>query len=184
MAWLRDDGGIDVLVVCTGNLCRSPIMAALLAAAAPELTVRSAGTHATRGVGWHPLAVQALAESGLPASGTSRRLRPSDVRNAALILTAESMHRAVAIRMEPSAAERTFPLLQAERLVAQEPAPPGSGPAALAAHLRALLASAEPLRADDLPDPLLGTLDDFRQCRDTVQHAIARLVPALRTSAA
>ena len=184
MAWLRDGGDIDVLVVCTGNLCRSPIMQTVLAAAAPALTVRSAGTHATRGVGWHPLAVQALAEVGLPASGTSRRLRPSDVRSASLILTAEAMHRAVAIRMDASAGERTFPLLEAERLLARSPAPAGS-PAALAAHLRMLLAE-DPREsgADDLPDPLLGTLDDFRRCRDTVQRATAGLVTALSTSAA
>lgn len=184
MAWRREDG-TDVLVVCTGNLCRSPIMATLLSASAPELVVRSAGTHAPRGVGWHPLAIQALAETGLPASGTSRRLRPSDVRSASLILTAEAMHRAVAVRMDPTAADRTFPILAAERLLAHVPAPPGTGSAALAARLRILLADDPGLPgADDLPDPLLGALDDFRRCRDTVQRAIARIAPALRTSAA
>ena len=184
MAWRREDG-TDVLVVCTGNLCRSPIMATLLSAAAPELVVRSAGTHAPRGVGWHPLAIQALAETGLPAAGSSRRLRPSDVRGASLILTAESMHRAVAVRMDPTAADRTFPILEAERLLGRAPMPAGSGPAALAARLRTLLADdPRPPGADDLPDPLLGALDDFRRCRDTVRRALTRIAPALRTSAA
>jgi protein-tyrosine-phosphatase/predicted ATP-grasp superfamily ATP-dependent carboligase len=34
-----------VLVVCTGNICRSPVVERLLAAASPDLEVRSAGVH-------------------------------------------------------------------------------------------------------------------------------------------
>jgi protein-tyrosine phosphatase len=40
----------SILVVCEGNICRSPMAEGLLAAALPELDVRSAGLNALSGV--------------------------------------------------------------------------------------------------------------------------------------
>ena len=121
----------DVLVVCTGNLCRSPIIATLLSASVPSLTVRSAGTAAPRGRPWHPLAVEALAEVGYEVAGQARRLKAADVAAASLVLTAEGLHRAVAVHLDPTAEGRTFTLLEAARLLRIAPAPAGIGATAL-----------------------------------------------------
>jgi protein-tyrosine phosphatase len=170
---------IDVLVVCTGNLCRSPIIATLLAAAVPSLTVRSAGTGAPEGEPWHPLAVAALAEVGHDVSGRARRLRVADVTSATLVLTAEGVHRGAVVGLDPAAENRCFTLIEAARLLRLAPARAALGPAGLTEHLAAAL-HAHPLEHDDdLPDPLLGTIDDFRACRTQVEEALGALVPAL-----
>ncbi len=67
-----------LLVVCTGNTCRSPMGEALLRRmleeAGIEAEVRSAGTHAARGWPAHPLASAVAREAGLELS--SHRSQP------------------------------------------------------------------------------------------------------------
>src|SRR4051794_17034374 len=179
MSWRRSVAPIDVLVVCTGNMCRSPMIASLLQAAAPSLTVRSAGTGAPVGQPWHPLAIEALAEVALSVSGQARQLTAPDVRAAKLILTGEGTHRAIAAQLDASAEDRAFTLLEAARLLEASPAAGGIGPTALAEHLSAALDADPSEHDDDLPDPLYGTLADFRVCRETARDALAVLVPSL-----
>lgn len=79
-----------VLVVCHGNLCRSPFAAALLRDRLPEVEVRSAGLHAASGHEAAPDAVTAAARLGVALEG--HRTRPvdtSDVQRADLILAME-----------------------------------------------------------------------------------------------
>jgi protein-tyrosine phosphatase len=171
---------IDVLVVCTGNLCRSPMIATLLAAAVPSLTVASAGTAAPLRRPWHPLAVETLAELGHVVIGRARRLRRADVAAASLVLTAEGLHRARVVQLDPSAEDRAFTLLEAARLLRDAPAPAGIGPQRLATHLAEALRANPAEYDDDLADPLLGDIKQFRRTRDEIQAALVALVPALR----
>ncbi|MEJ5990742.1 low molecular weight protein-tyrosine-phosphatase [Ramlibacter sp. PS3R-8] len=55
----------NILVLCEGNICRSPMAAALLAAAAPDLHVTSAGLGALVGHPADPLATRLMAERGV-----------------------------------------------------------------------------------------------------------------------
>lgn len=182
--WRRATDPVDVLVVCTGNLCRSPIMETLLAASAPSTTVRSAGTAAPGGRPWHPLALAALAEAGHDVTGTARRLRARDIGAATLVLTAAGRHRARVVQLDPTAEQRCFTLLEAARLVQIAPAPEGIGPAGLAHHLASALRDNSTEQDDDLPDPITGTLDDFRACRTRVEGAVSLLSAALEGPAA
>lgn len=61
----------SVVVVCTGNVCRSPMAAALLAmrAAGHKLAVGSAGVAALVGHAPPPAAVELMAERGVDISG-------------------------------------------------------------------------------------------------------------------
>jgi protein-tyrosine phosphatase len=54
-----------ILVVCEGNICRSPMAEALLAAALPKVRVSSAGLGALIGRPADELAVQLMRERGL-----------------------------------------------------------------------------------------------------------------------
>ena len=84
-----------VLVICTGNVCRSPLAAALLAdrlsrEGYPSIRVESAGTHVARPAPPLPYVVQVLAERGIDISGHRARLvTPEMLRRAALVLVME-----------------------------------------------------------------------------------------------
>ena len=170
---------IDVLVVCTGNLCRSPMIQTVMSYALPGRVIRSAGTAAPNGQEWHPLTTEVLAEHGYHVSGTAHRLRKQHVRDAKLILTAEGAHRGIVVGMDESAADRTYTLLEAERLLREVPARPGLGAASLALHLALALRMHPHEYDDDLPDPIAGTKEDFRACLRTVRYALEPIVHVL-----
>ena len=55
----------NILVICIGNICRSPIAEGLLKRALPEKTVRSAGIGAMIGYPADPFAIQLMQEQGI-----------------------------------------------------------------------------------------------------------------------
>lgn len=63
----------QVLVICNGNICRSPLAAALLAREMPHLRVLSAGLNALVGQAADPLAIQVGAAHGLDLSAHRAR---------------------------------------------------------------------------------------------------------------
>lgn len=76
-----------VLILCTGNSCRSHMAEAILRAAAGDLIeVHSAGSHPAGYV--HPLAIRVLAEIGLDLSGhTSKHMDTFLDRDIATVIT-------------------------------------------------------------------------------------------------
>jgi len=89
----------NVLFVCTGNICRSPLAAALLLRALKErgvdVTVTSAGTGAWDGAPASEGAYLVGLERGLDLSGHRARLLSRElVEQADLILTMARHHRA------------------------------------------------------------------------------------------
>ncbi|HXQ27685.1 MAG TPA: hypothetical protein VN848_00320 [Gemmatimonadales bacterium] len=89
-----------VLLVCTGNICRSPLAAALLeralgARGAAEIEVSSAGTGAWDGAPVSEGAYLVGLEQGLDLSGHRARLVTRDlVEQSDLVLTMARHHRA------------------------------------------------------------------------------------------
>ncbi|TDJ54951.1 MAG: low molecular weight protein arginine phosphatase [Gemmatimonadetes bacterium] len=88
----------DILLVCTGNICRSPMAEALLgtmlAPGNPEVTVGSAGTGAWDGTPASEGAYLVSLEHGLDLSSHVARLLTRDlVEEASLILTMARHHR-------------------------------------------------------------------------------------------
>ena len=60
-----------LLILCTGNSCRSQMAAAFVQRLRPEWEVHSAGTLPADGV--HPMAIQVLRETGLDLSAAKPR---------------------------------------------------------------------------------------------------------------
>jgi protein-tyrosine phosphatase len=55
----------NILVLCIGNICRSPMAEAMLRSTLPGKTIRSAGLGALIGKPADPLSVQLMAEQGI-----------------------------------------------------------------------------------------------------------------------
>lgn len=114
---------MHVLMVCTGNICRSPSAERLLLAHAQRLgvtglTVASAGTRAVVGYGMEPIARAVLGTlGGDPTLFRARQLTTELCTEADLILTMTTRHRAAVLTAAPRVMRRTFSLLEAQRLL-------------------------------------------------------------------
>lgn len=103
----------EILMVCTGNICRSPMAEGLLRHLLPpevkaQVNVRSAGTHGLHGHQAAPHAVTAMAHWGIDIRPHRARMLTYDVmRKADLILTMENAHlhavRRMSIFFKPNA---------------------------------------------------------------------------------
>jgi protein-tyrosine phosphatase len=85
----------NILVVCIGNICRSPIGEALLAREFPNLKVWSAGLGALVGEPADPLSAEVAAANGLDLSAhRAQQITGWMSQSADLILVMEQAHRA------------------------------------------------------------------------------------------
>lgn len=149
-----------VLLVCMGNICRSPSAEGVLRArlaAAPELAVEvdSAGTH-----GYHvgdppdPRAIAHAARRGVDIAGLrARQVLPADFERFDLVL---AMDRANLARL-------------------QAQCPPSQ-----AHKLKLMLDYAPRASLREVPDPYYGDAAGFEQVLDLLELAADGLVEALR----
>jgi protein-tyrosine phosphatase len=175
----------SILVVCTGNVCRSPAVERLLREClGPSVTVESAGTFGLVG---EPIAApmaQLLVESGVNIDGfAARRLSPELIQQADLVLAVTRTHRSLVAEAWPKAVRRTFTLREFARLLSgiDMTALPAGTPAD---RLRTAvpLAAAQrgrwrvPSREDDILDP-------YRQPRAVHEASLEQILPAVETIA-
>ena len=94
-----------VLVVCTGNICRSPFIERMLQVSVPgSMVVSSAGTEAVVGEPIDPVAAGLLRRHGADPEGfVARQLTAEMVAEADLVLTATRAHRAAVASLRPRA---------------------------------------------------------------------------------
>jgi protein-tyrosine phosphatase len=177
----------SILVVCTGNICRSPIAEQLLrarfAASGLDVTVSSAGTGALVGASMTPEAAQlSMNYGGVPSSHRARELTETLVANADLVLTATRDHRQAVATLHPRASRHTYTLAQSD---AGATALADSGP--LHRRLTALVDQVAESRgfapppahaeAEDIPDP-------YRQSQEVYDRVGALLDSSVETIAA
>ncbi|HOU21152.1 MAG: low molecular weight protein arginine phosphatase [Kiritimatiellae bacterium] len=135
-----------VLVVCTGNTCRSPMAAGWLnrKLADKGWIAESAGVAAWRGSPASPEAVEAMREIGVDISAhLSRGLTHEMVAGADIVLAATEGHRRELEQRFPDSAGKLF-LLDGF----------GAGP------------------AHDVPDPIGSSMDVYRHVRDVLVRAL------------
>jgi len=106
-----------ILIVCTGNICRSPFIERLLqhqldergAGSEQGVLVHSAGTGALVGSAMDAqAAAQLVAHGGDPSGFTARDLTPALIDESDLVLTATRAHRGKVALMSPKVLRRVF----------------------------------------------------------------------------
>jgi protein-tyrosine-phosphatase len=101
-----------ILIVCTGNICRSPMAEAMLKTMVPEslarnIDVQSAGTHALEGYPAAPYAIRTMAEFGIDLSAhRARTLGSKMIEDSDLILVMEQVHVEIAQCLCPEKADK------------------------------------------------------------------------------
>jgi protein-tyrosine phosphatase len=177
---------MQVLFVCTGNLCRSPVAERLAAAWArdhlagsPELDaveVSSAGTGATAGQAMDPSSARALQRLGGDPEGFISRSLTADLANGAdLVLTMTRDHRRDVLELAPRGLRRTFTLAEAAALLPRadlrglRTMPLAPRARELGRRLDAARAYRCATRAEDIADPIRQPI----RVHDEVARAIA-----------
>ncbi len=165
---------MNVLFVCTGNICRSPTAERLSSAYAAEhgildFTASSAGTRAVIGHPIHRDAATVLEELGGDASSfAARQLKPKIASAADLIIAMTGAHRDIVLEAAPRQLRRTFTLTEVARLASLD----GADTLVDLAALRPRLAANEP---SDIPDPIGQSPEVFA----AVGAQIAGLLPPI-----
>jgi protein-tyrosine-phosphatase len=101
----------NVLILCTGNTCRSPMAENILRSIRPDLNVTSRGIYATPGLEMTPAVGEALKEVGVAyQSHSSKQVVREDVQNSDLILVMEEWQKNELENMFPEAKGKTYML--------------------------------------------------------------------------
>jgi protein-tyrosine-phosphatase len=148
-----------VIVVCTGNICRSPMAAGLLAHRltgnlGSAIEVASAGTNALQGYPAQDHAVETMARIGVDISGhRARQLTRELALSADLILAMEMAH---------------LWFIQRWQEIQQE-------------NLHLLLEFDPKAESRQVADPYGGPSSGYQRCLETLQPAVTGIVHALRS---
>ncbi|MGY1774406.1 hypothetical protein ACI8AV_00965 [Geodermatophilus sp. SYSU D00804] len=179
-----------MLLVCTGNICRSAFAERLGRAylegefgkGGHPVRLVSAGTQAVVGSAMHPATALVLRGfGGDPSRFVAQQLRADMITQADLVLGLTRVHRNAVRRLVPSASGRTFTLLEAADLVSKGAVilSPALSDAGQQTHLGGRLATSRPLRrgaAGDVPDPIGRPVEFHQQVGEQIAAALLPLL--------
>lgn len=178
-----------ILVVCTGNVCRSPMLERLLqrevdaAHGSGVVSVRSAGTRALVGSPMDERSAQLLERlGGDPEGFAARALSEQVVAGADLVLTATPEHRSAVVSLDPRALRRTFTVHELAALCSAVPddrLPRWEEPAGA---LAALAEAARARRGEVGRPPTTGLVDPFRRSDEVyaeLEQQVREVLPDL-----
>lgn len=101
---------MNVLFVCTGNTCRSPMAKALLKEKAPHFHVQSAGIFAQDGEGANENAIQVLKEKDIQLVHTAQSVTKKILKWADLVITMTEAHKQLLLDQYPKYESKYFTL--------------------------------------------------------------------------
>jgi protein-tyrosine-phosphatase len=167
---------LQVLFVCTANICRSPAMELIARELAgdADIAFSSIGTHAREGDRMSDDMAAALPLPGASDGFRSRLLSAEVLEGADLVLTAESVHRQHILDDFPQLHRKVFTLGQFEATIAGLPGLSGHELVAAAGARRA---PATP--EHDVPDPYKRGTEAARKATGTITAMLSVVVPRL-----
>ncbi len=178
-----------ILVVCTGNICRSPIAEGFLRQLLQDrgiegISVDSAGVSGLRGYPADPEAVRAAAEQEVDISNhRARRVNPAMIERADLVMAMTAEQRDAVIGRVPDATDRTFTLKELvfllEKVNGESPVRREDERLAAAVARANTLRESKPgleLLDEDVSDPLGLGPDAFRATVWEVGQLLERFV--------
>ncbi|WP_404392283.1 low molecular weight phosphatase family protein [Humibacillus xanthopallidus] len=182
-----------ILVVCTGNICRSPYIERRLAGllAGTGAVVSSAGTRALVGAPIEPGSADLLAAAGgSTADFAARQISPAILAEADLVIASTQLHRAESVRVNPRVLRRTFTLGELADLVRDadlaaeaadtDPELPWARRLGEIALRRRGLFRARPAEESDIPDPYQRGTAAYATMASEIEKALLVVGPALR----
>lgn len=181
-----------ILLVCTGNICRSPMAEAFIRHELDQRGIGGISVESSGVSGWEdspttPEAADAVREYGLDLSEhRGRRLDRTMVESAELVVGLSAEHRDAVADLVPEAAGRTFTLKELVHLLEVAPAEPADGDAehTLRSSVRAAAALRESdpssrLRDEDVADPLGLGIETYRAVAWEIEDLSRRMMNGL-----
>lgn len=173
---------LKVLAVCTGNVCRSPMVERLLQAGLDnqlprEFIVTSAGTGALVGHPIDPRVAEFIHElGGSTADFSARQVTPEILAHQDLILTLTREHRSRIVEMSPATLKKAFTFREFARLLPTIELNGNLGPAAF---WRMAIPRALRERSGDILSHHDDVIDPYRRANDVYDRMRAEIAPAV-----
>lgn len=143
---------MNIYFVCTGNTCRSPMAAAIVASKnVPTISVKSAGISAFSGEAMSRHAQATLAARNIPTEHASNQINLEDINGADLILTMTNAHKKWLVENYAHAANKIYTLHE----------------------------YVTPSQMRDVVDPFGGDLTTYEQTYTDLAQSIEKLLLAL-----
>lgn len=174
-------GPVDILILCTANICRSPMAEALLRAeleaGGMDARVHSAG-FLYDNASAEPFAVETMRGLGLDISEhRSRIVQPDMLEQADVVLTMTRTHVRDAALKAPSSFGKIFPIKELARvgsvLGVRQVGQPLTDWLTRAAADRSPATYLADLQRDAVEDPVGGSISQFRTCSEELTQILA-----------